>query len=68
VLYETPIDGIAFVMDLNETPDGAWAGQFVNVISATITTAFRVQVRLANSVTSAIGPTVLFGTLADCGT
>ncbi len=64
VLFETPIDGVAFVMDLSRTPDGAWAGQFIDVISATITTAFRVQVRLAGP--AGIGPTVLFGTLADC--
>ncbi|MDA8346303.1 MAG: peptidoglycan-binding protein [Thermaerobacter sp.] len=64
VLFEP--GGIAFVLDLNETPDGAWAGQMVNVISATITANFRVQIRLANSSTSATGPTVLRGSLEDC--
>jgi peptidoglycan hydrolase-like protein with peptidoglycan-binding domain len=68
VLYEVPVDGIAFVLDLNKTPDGAWAGQMYDVISATITSNFRVQVRAWNTSTSATGPTVLTGTLADCGT
>ncbi len=67
VLYETPIDGIAYVMDLTETPGGAWAGQLTQVIDSTLTSAFRVQVRLANTATSAVGATVLRGTLADCG-
>lgn len=58
--------GIAFVLDLAMTPDGAWADQMVNVISATITTDFQVVVRLAQTAPPTTGPTVLRGSLADC--
>jgi peptidoglycan hydrolase-like protein with peptidoglycan-binding domain len=64
VLYEPGV--VSYVEDLTRTPDGAWAGQMVDVISEPVGAQFRVQVRVANSTNSATGATVLSGTLADC--